>query len=181
MSVRIFEHAMRRLLAPLLAFGLLLAGATAWADIAVGSRAPELDVNVKDGAGKKFRLKDLRGGWVVLTFGASWCKPCKAELPVWDKLAPSYAGKVTFVAVNIDNDRAKGEKFVKKLKLRNLRIVYSPQDRTNSANTYFGGDDPKFPTTFVIDPKGVVRHVHREYHDGDAAKLSRKLDELLAR
>jgi len=161
---------------------LLLLGGSAWADgVTVGNRAPELDGAVKDSGGKKFRLKALRGGWVVVTFGASWCKPCKAELAAWDKLAPSYAGRVTFVAVNIDNDRKKGEKFVKKLKIRNLRVVYSPEDKTTSADSYVGGDDPKFPTTFVIDPKGVVRHVHREYHDGDVPRLSKKLDELIGR
>jgi thiol-disulfide isomerase/thioredoxin len=169
-----------RLLAGLLVLGLL--GGTAWADgVGVGSRAPELDAKVQDARGKKFRLKALRGGWVVVTFGASWCKPCKAELPAWDKLAPSYAGRVTFVAVNIDNDRKKGEKFVKKLKIRNLRVVYSPESKTTSADSYVGGDDPKFPTTFVIDPKGVVRHVQKEYHPGDSDVLARKLDELMNR
>jgi thiol-disulfide isomerase/thioredoxin len=172
---------MRRLLVCLFLFGTSgFLGGTAWADgVSVGSRAPELDAKVQDGKGKKFRLKALRGGWVVVTFGASWCKPCKAELPAWDKLAPSYAGRVTFVAVNIDNDRKKGEKFVKKLKIRNLRVVYSPENKTTSADSYVGGEDPKFPTTFVIDPKGVVRHVQKEYHPGDSDVLARKLDELL--
>lgn len=158
---------------------VLLAG-TAWADgVSSGSRAPELDGAAKTEKGKKFRLKELRGGWVAITFGASWCKPCKAELPAWDKLAASYRGKVTFVAVNIDNDRKKGEKFVRKLKIRNMRVVYSPEDKTTSADSYVGGDDPKFPTTFVIDPNGIVRHVHREYHKGDDRKLAAKLDELM--
>jgi thiol-disulfide isomerase/thioredoxin len=150
------------------------------AETGTGKRAPEFDGSAKTAKGKRFRIKQLRGQWVMVTFGASWCKPCKDELRAWDKLAASYKGKVAFVAVNIDNDRKKGEKFIKKLKLKNLTVVYSPEDTTTTADSYVGGDDPKFPTSFVIDPKGVIRHVHREYHKGDAQKLGRKLDDLLS-
>lgn len=158
----------------------IVAPSPAWADGAtVGARAPEFDAGAKTDKGKKFRLKALRGRWVLVTFGASWCKPCKDELPAWDKLAKQYKGKVSFVAVNIDNDKKKGAKFVSKLKLRNMTIVYSPESSTGTADAYVGGDDPKFPTTFVIDPKGVVRHVHPTYYKGDEKKLAAKLDELL--
>lgn len=174
---------MTRVLASLVAVAVLaFGGAPALADgVTVGSRAPELDAQSRTGAGKKFRLKALRGKWVAITFGASWCKPCKAELPAWDKVAAKYKGRVAFVAVNIDNDKKKGAKFVQKLKIRNMTVVYSPEDKTTSADSYVGGDDPKFPTTFVIDPNGVVRYVHREYHEGDAAELSAKLDQLLSK
>lgn len=172
------ESTMRRLVVVLLALGLS-AGTAAADGASVGSRAPELDSTTKTLKGKKFRLKGLRGKWVLITFGASWCKPCKDELPAWDKLAAGYKGKVTFVAVNIDNDRKKADRFLKKMKLKNMTVVFSPESKTTSADSYVGGDDPKFPTTFVIDPKGVVRHVHREYHKGDADKLARKLDELI--
>lgn len=172
---------MRRLLVFLLSLGLVAGGAAIAAaeGTGVGSRAPELDTKTKTLKGKKFRLKSLRGGWVLITFGASWCKPCKDELPAWDKLAKSYQGKVTFVAVNIDNDRKKADLFLKKMKIKNMTVVFSPEKNTTSADSYVGGDDPKFPTTFVIDPKGVIRHVHREYHKGDSSKLAKKLDELL--
>jgi thiol-disulfide isomerase/thioredoxin len=173
---------MRSLVVSLVAAGLLAVAAPAYADGAgVGSRAPELDAAARTADGKRFRLRSLRGRWVAITFGASWCKPCKAELPAWDQLAARYRGKVEFVAVNIDNDRKRGERFVARLKIRHMTVVYSPEDKTTSADSYVGGDDPKFPTTFVIDPNGVVRHVHREYHKGDADKLARTLDRFLAR
>jgi thiol-disulfide isomerase/thioredoxin len=170
---------MRRIvLAVLVALSL---GNTAYADgVSVGSRAPEVDTKAKTAAGKKFRIKALRGDWVVLTIGASWCKPCRKEWPAWDKLAKRYKGKVTFVAINIDNDHAKGVAFLKKLKIKNLKVVFSPEENTTTADAYVGGDDPKFPTTFVIDPRGVIKHVHQEYHDGDADKLARQLDDLIA-
>lgn len=177
---------MRRLLVAIVAACLAaapLTAAPAWADGGVKANdwAPEFDKAAKTAAGKKFRLKSLRGGWVVVTFGASWCKPCKDELPAWDKLAKRYKGKVRFVAVNIDNDPSKGKRFVKKLGLRHMLVVYSPESKTSTADHYVGGDDPKFPTTFVIDPKGVVKHVHPTYHKGDEKKLAAKLDELIGK
>jgi thiol-disulfide isomerase/thioredoxin len=160
---------------------LLALAAPAFADgVSEGTQAPDFDAKAKTSSGKKFRLKKLRGNWVVVTIGASWCKPCKKELPAWDKVAGKYKGKVTFIAVNIDNDAKKGAAFVKKLKIRNMQVVYSPEDKTTTADAYIGNDDSaKFPTTFVIDPKGRIVHVHQTYHDGDAKNLSSKLDELI--
>ena len=147
----------------------------AQAEIAVGDRAPELD-SARCEAGRPFRIKRYRGKWVLVTFGGSWCKPCKAELPAWDKLAPEYRGKVTFVAVNIDNDPKKGKKFNDKLKLRNLTRVYLPADAAVGDDAYETGT---FPSTFVIDPKGIIRFVHRGYESGDAGKVREALGKLL--
>jgi thiol-disulfide isomerase/thioredoxin len=168
-----------------IALALLVAFAsvsTAWADGAeVGGRAPEFDSKARTDKNKKFQLKSLRGKWVVVTIGASWCKPCRKELPAWDALAKRYKGKVTFVAVNINNKKKDGEAFMKKMKVKNMKIVYSPQSSTSTGDAYVGGDDPKFPTTFVIDPEGIVRHVHKSYHSGDSEKLAKKIDDLLAK
>jgi cytochrome c biogenesis protein CcmG, thiol:disulfide interchange protein DsbE len=155
------------------------AGVAAADGASVGSRAPEFDAAAKTLAGKKFRLKSLRGKWVAVTFGASWCKPCKDELPAWDRLAGQYGSKITFVAVNIDNDKKNRDRFLKKLKLKHMVVVHSPEDKTTTADAYLGSGDPRFPTTFVIDPRGVVRHVHAEYHKGDDKKLARAIDALI--
>lgn len=162
------------------AFGLglvaVVAPAPAHADVNEGDRAPEFDSAAKDARGKKFRLKALRGEWVAVTLGASWCKPCKAELPAWDKLAKQYSGKLRFVAVNIDNDSKAGAKFMKKLKIKNLMVVYSPEDKTDTSDRY---SPENFPTTYLIDPNGVVRHVHKKYSKGDEKKLAAQIDKLL--
>lgn len=169
---------MRRLVIVLL---LALTAGTALADGASeGTRAPEFDGAAKTATGKKFRIKKLKGKWVVISFGASWCKPCHEELPAWDKLAAKYKGKVTFVAVDIDNEAKKGTDFVKKTKIKNMLVVYAPEERSKAADSYVGSDDPHMPSTFVIDPKGIIRMVHPEYHKGDADELAAKLDELTA-
>jgi thiol-disulfide isomerase/thioredoxin len=148
---------------------------SAHAEVKQGDRAPELE-NAKTAAGGKFRLREHRGKWVALTFGGSWCKPCKKELPAWDKLAAKYRGRVLFVAVNIDLDPAKGKKFLDGLKIAQMTRVYMPENKTTSVDSY---DPGTFPSTFLVDPNGVVRVVHKGYESGDEAKMARSIDALV--
>jgi thiol-disulfide isomerase/thioredoxin len=140
-----------------------------------GDAAPELD-GAKDATGKDFQLKANRGSWVVLTFGASWCKPCKKELVAWDKVAAKWAGKVQFVAINLDNDPADGRKFMDRLKIKNMVRVYAPETAAKAADIYV---PPTQPTTYVIDPKGVVQGIHEGFVGGDEIKLERQLTRLV--
>src|SRR6478672_6157601 len=105
---------------------LLALTSVASAEVKKGDHFVELDA--KTAAGKKFRLKDLAGKWVLYTFGASWCQPCHKELPAWDKVAPKFAGKVLFVAVNINTKLEEGEEFMTSLKLKHIFPVYLPDE-----------------------------------------------------
>ncbi len=156
---------------------LLLTAHVAHADaLKVGDRLAELDVAV-DANGKAFKLKSVTG-WRVVTVGASWCKPCAKELPTWDKLAPEFKGKVSFVAVNIDDEIEDGKKFNKKLKLANLKLVYLPADKSAVVAKY-GSDN--MPTTFIADPQGVVRYVRAGFEKGDTGGELKKMREQLTK
>ncbi|MBK9031355.1 MAG: TlpA family protein disulfide reductase [Myxococcales bacterium] len=156
------------------ALSLAFAGHAA-AEVKKGDRAPELD-GAKDAGGKAFKLKAARGQWIVMTFGGSWCKPCKKELPAWDKLAARWKGKVTFVAVNLDNDPAKGKKFMDGLKIKNLVRVYAPEEKSAAADIY---EPPTQPSSYVISPKGIVVDLHEGYEGGDEGKLDKQLAKLV--
>lgn len=154
----------------------LLLPSIASADVRPGDRAAEF-IAAKDGRGRRVKLRSYRNKIVVLTFGASWCKPCAKELPAWEKLARTYKSRgVVFVAVNIDNELAKGKAFVKKAGLKTMRAVYESGGAT--VESY---NPPTMPTTYVIDSRGIVRHMHKGYRSGDAKKLARELDKLLAK
>ena len=157
-----------------------LSAATAGADVLkVGDRFAELDVAV-DTAGKPVKLKNLKGKWFVVTVGADWCKPCAKELPTWDRLAGDLGSKITFVAVDIDNDIAVGKKFHQKLKLKNMTLAYMPDEKSGVAASY-GSDH--MPSSFVVDPKGVVRFVREGFEagdiDGEYKKMKEQLEKLL--
>ena len=146
---------------------LLVAAAAmpAHADVVkAGDRLPELDIAV-DVNGKPAKLKALaRGKWVMVTVGAEWCKPCAKELPAWDKLAPEWAGKVVFIAVDLDNKIDDGKHFHESLKLKNLVRVYLPEEKSAVVGSYGAAH---MPTTVLADPKGVVRYVRGGFEKGD--------------
>ena len=148
--------------------------ASAHAEVKVGDKFVELDAKTQKG--KKFRLKDMAGKWVLYTFGASWCEPCHKELPAWDRVAPKLAGKVLFVAVNINNDQAEGEQFIKSLALKHVFPVFLPDENSPAMKAY---DPDRMPSTFVIDPSGTVKLVQYGYKKGDEDKLAATLAELI--
>jgi thiol-disulfide isomerase/thioredoxin len=155
---------------------------TAAADVLkVGDRLAELDV-ATDAAGKAFKLKTLKGKWVLITVGAQWCDACKKELPTWDKLAPDFDGKVTFVALNVNDKIDDGKSFNAKLKLKNMKLVYMPENKS-AVSAQYGSDT--MPTTFVADPEGVVRLVRdgfeKEDADGELKKMRDALSKLIAK
>ena len=150
--------------AVVLVLGGVLAAAPARADVLkVGDRLAELDV-ATDAAGKPIKLKAFKDKWVVVTVGADWCKPCAKELPTWDKLAGELKGKVVFVAIDIDDELEVGKRFHDKLKIKNMQRVYLPSDKSGVVASY-GSDH--MPSTFVADPKGVVRLVREGFEAGD--------------
>jgi len=152
----------------------LAAPGTADAKVRTGDRAAEF-VKVTDKNGKRLKLRKYKKGVVVLTFGASWCPPCKEELPALEKLAAKYGSSVTFIAVNIDNDRAKGKQFMRKVGLKRVLGAYDPQHST--VDTW---EPPAMPTTFVIS-RGVVKHMHKGFRKGDGKKLAKAIDKELAK
>ena len=154
---------------------VVLAGTASADELKIGDRLAELDTAV-DVGGKAFRIKPLKG-WKMLTFGASWCKPCAKELPAWDGIAPGYKGKVNFVAIDLDSDKDTGRSFHKKLKLKNMTLVYLNPDSGVAAK--YGSDH--MPTTVLADPDGVIRYIRGGFEKGDVAGEVKKMKEQIAK
>lgn len=158
---------------------LLVAGPAHAEVLKVGDRAAELDV-ATDAKNKPFKLKAYKGKWLLVTVGAKWCKPCAKELPTWDKLAGEMKDKITFIAVDIDDEVEVGKKFHDQLKIKNMTRVYLPADKSGVVARY--GSDT-MPTTFVVDKAGVVRSVKKGFEDGDSSgeykKMKADLEKLI--
>ena len=100
-------------------------------------------------SGGTFKLSAHRGKPVILSFWASWCGPCREELPELNRFANARKD-VVVVAVNTDRNRSAGERFYNELKLT-LPAVY---DENSAAISNY--DVETFPTTYVIDQQGTV-------------------------
>jgi cytochrome c biogenesis protein CcmG, thiol:disulfide interchange protein DsbE len=153
---------------------VLATASVARAEVKAGQPATDFDAATL--AGSSLKLSSLRGKVVLVDFWASWCEPCKKELPLLDKLAPRlHARGIEIVAVNIDDDRAKAADFVRSHGLR-LTVV-------NDASKKIVGawEPPKMPSSFVVDKGGVVRAVHGGFEPGDEAKLEAELNALVAK
>lgn len=166
---------MRRTLCSLLFAVLMgLVSTSAEATPRAGDKAPDIDLPALRGG--RVKLRELAGKVVVVDFWASWCEPCKRELPELEKLSRELAQKgVTVVAVNIDQERKNAAELAQKLGLT-LPVALDPDGKV--AEKY---DPPKMPTSFVIDQRGVIRFVHAGY-DGarDIARLRQELSGLQA-
>jgi thiol-disulfide isomerase/thioredoxin len=101
------------------------------------------------GDGKTFDISKHHGRVVVVSFFASWCGPCRAELPALAAYAKTRPD-VDFVAVNVDRQRPQAEAFLRSVPV-DLPIAY---DTDAAILGDFGVIS--MPTTFVVDPKGIV-------------------------
>lgn len=110
--------------------------------------------SLKDPDGNPVTSGQFKGKVVVLDFWATWCTPCKAEIPGYVELQKKYAAEgLVFVGVSVDQDGALiVRKFIKDYGI-NYTIVLAGDSDIQSAY----GDISMIPTTFIIDRKGMIR------------------------
>jgi len=152
----------------------LCTAATALAqEVAAGARAPEL--GIADLSGHPVTLASLRGRVVVVDFWASWCEPCATSMPVYQRLYSSLSGQgLTIVGVSQDTRAENARQFATRHRVTFPVLVDSAHA---IANRYHPAH---MPTAFVIDRRGLVRHVHQGWHASDAASLESQVRALLA-
>jgi cytochrome c biogenesis protein CcmG/thiol:disulfide interchange protein DsbE len=141
---------------------------------AVGRPVPEIVVDRM--SGKALSLSSLRGKIVLLDVWASWCVPCKKELPMLDAIAQRLRPKgVEVLAVSIDQKRANVTKFLESQPHWTLTVAHDP--RGAIADTL---QPEKMPTSYVIDRAGVIRYINAGFEPSDAATIERRLADLAA-
>tara|TARA_B100000029_G_scaffold514408_1_gene617112 strand:- start:15169 stop:15714 length:546 start_codon:yes stop_codon:yes gene_type:complete len=112
---------------------------------------PISSVIFEDFSGNKINLKDYKGKLIIINFWATWCKPCKDEMPSLDKLYSSNSFKnLKIFAVNMENpNHKKTKKFFSDLKIKKLEIFFD--ENLNFVKIFkLRG----VPTTILINKKG---------------------------
>jgi thiol-disulfide isomerase/thioredoxin len=150
-------------------------GASASSGGGVGTPAPEL--TVESLSGKPLALSNYRGKVVLLDVWASWCGPCKQEMPVLDDMARRLRSDgVEVLAVSVDQERANVMKFLRARPKWALTIAHDPKGAIADLLA-----PEKMPTSYVIDREGIVRYVNSGFVPSDAREIERRLIEVARR
>ncbi len=120
------------------------------------ARRPAPEFALKDADGKTVRLSDYKGKVVLLNFWATWCGPCKIEIPWFGELEQKYRDR-GFAVLGVSMDE-EGWDVVKPFTAE-LHVNYRVLLGNDETAQLYGGVD-SLPTTFVIDQEGRIVSVH---------------------
>jgi peroxiredoxin len=140
--------------------------------LSIGEVAP--DFTLKNMQGKNLNLTEQRGNIILVNFWASWCGPCRKEMPVLQKLQDKYQDLgVNVWGINVEQENQAGKDFLADLDL-SFSIFF---DQTNTLSASYQVE--AMPTTVIIDRDGVVRFVFRGYKDGYEKKYAKAIKKLI--
>ena len=154
------------------ATALALAANAAVPAIAPLAAAPDFTLHVMNGA--NLRLQEQRGRVVMVNFWATWCGPCRQEMPQLNRLYEKYhAAGFVLLGINVDDDTSKAAEVAGKLGV--TFPVLLDTDKTVSKLYELS----TMPSTVIIDRDGKVRYVHRGYLTGYEDNYEKQIRELL--
>ncbi len=164
------EATMKRIIAIIFTAALAISGPVQAAE--EGKTAPDFTLKALDGSNVK--LNELRGTVVLVNFWASWCGPCRTEMPLLDELYNEYRDYgFTILGINLDEEQNRALMLLDRIPV-SFPVLFDPENITSES---FAVD--AMPTTVLIDRNGVVRHHHRGYKDGFMDKYEQQVKELV--
>jgi peroxiredoxin len=156
----------------LLALGLALGAALPTAAVAPATVAP--DFTLRSMNGPNLRLQEQRGRVVLVNFWATWCGPCRQEMPHLNHLYEKYrASGFVLLGVNVDEDPRNAAGVASKLGLK-FPVLLDTDKKVSKLYQL-----ATMPSTVLIDRDGRVRFVHRGYLDGYEATYDKQILDLL--
>ncbi len=137
-----------------------------------GQQAP--DFALKSSTGENLRLSEYRGDVVMINFWATWCGPCRQEMPLLDELYARYQ-RVGFnlLGVNIDDDSRRAMQMIDELGV-SFPVLF---DASKEVSKLY--EVEAMPVTVLVDREGNVRHVHHGYKPGYEEKYLDEVRSLL--
>lgn len=145
--------------------------------IAVAAQEPVYqapDFTLKSHSGENIRLGELSGDIVLLNFWASWCGPCRKEMPELEKLHNKYHDLgFTVLGINVENEPSAANKMLAASPV-SFPILY---DSENVASKLY--NIKAMPTTIIIDKDGIARFSHLAFEPGYEKKYEEQIKKLI--
>lgn len=138
----------------------------------IGKKAAEFSLPTV--SGENVALQSLRGKVVLLNFWATWCGPCRQELPELARVQEKFRQRgLAVIAVTVDNEVENVRGFLKKYEIK-LQALWDKKKKVADAYVV-----EKMPSSYLIDRTGVVRFIHRGYTPEELRRIEAEIDELL--
>lgn len=135
---------------------------------------PAPDFTLKSNSGKNLKLSEYRGQVVLLNFWASWCGPCRQEMPLLSNMQNKYSKLgFTILGVNVEEDSSAAKKMLRDVKVT-FPILYDTENKASKAY-----DVSAMPSTVMIDRNGNMRYLHKGYKPGDEKAYVKWIKKLL--
>ena len=150
---------------------VVIAGTLSASSALLGKTAPDFTLRSNEGDNKK--LSELRGKVVLLNFWATWCGPCRQEMPKLSELKELHDEyDFELLGINIDEDKNKALRVAKKLNV-NFPILF---DETKQVSKEYSID--AMPMTILIDRDGTIRYIHRGYKENYIGLYQQQIKKL---
>ncbi|MDZ4676662.1 MAG: TlpA disulfide reductase family protein [Oligoflexia bacterium] len=137
---------------------------------------PQFDLKII-GSKQKVSLTKLKGKVVIVNFWASWCEPCKKELPLFNKIHHELSKQgLVIIAVNEDDEESVAIEFLKTMPLDYQSvhdIASNGQKLAEMCNLM------AVPSTFLMNRQGKIAAIYNGFGPGDEKKIRKKIKELL--
>jgi len=149
----------------------VFASASAWA---VTETGPAANFTLKSASGENIRLSEYRGQVVLINFWASWCGPCRQEMPHLEAIQQKYAELgFTVFGVNVEQDRVMADRVLRDIPV-SFPILF---DDENTVSQVYDVD--AMPATVLVDRNGEIRYMHRGYKPGYELEYERQIKTLI--
>jgi thiol-disulfide isomerase/thioredoxin len=146
-----------------IAKGVALAAVFASAALAASSTGPAPAFQLSGRGGKAIDLSQFRGQVVMINFWATWCGPCRQEMPLLENIYKKYKPMgFTMLGVNVEPDSKSAEAWLSKQKPVSFPIAFDTDSKVSKLYKVAG-----MPSTVFVDRKGNVRVMHKGYKPGD--------------
>ncbi len=144
---------------------IFLICAAPYAAHAVATEEAAPDFTLKSLTGTNLRLEEYRGQVVLINFWASWCGPCRQEMPILDRLHQRYEDTgFSVLGVNVEEDSSSALKVVDRTGVT-FPVLFDTEQVVSRLYEL-----KAMPSTVVVDRDGNVRYIHKGYKPGDESK-----------